>query len=220
MKIFLSIGTGPGIGLETAERFAREGYRIVLAARDNSKLSELAKTMSSKGYQVIARPVDASDLGSVTTLLKEIEAQFETIDVLHFNAASMRAATIDQQDASSFVYDLTVNIAAALVAVQVVSRGMLDRRSGSILMTGGGLAVQPAPNYLSLSIGKAGVRTLANALFAPFQENNVHIASVTVATNVAANSPESQGVAETFWALHNAPRSEWVSEVTYPEPVV
>ena len=217
MKTFLSIGSGPGIGAATAERFAREGYRIVLSSRSTEKLAERAGQLAAKGYQVETRAVDAGDLASVTALVREVEAQFGAIDVLHFNAASMRAATIEQQDAATFVPDMTVNIGAALVAVQEASRGMLARRSGTILLTGGGFALAPSADYLSLSIGKAGIRAIAHALFAPFRDRNVHIGSVTVATLVAAESKEAQGVADAFWNLHDASPENWVAEVGYPD---
>jgi short-subunit dehydrogenase len=217
MKTFLSIGSGPGIGASTAERFAREGYRIVLSSRSTEKLAERAGQLAAKGYQVETRAVDAGDLASVTALVREVETQFGAIDVLHFNAASMRAATMEQQDPATFVPDLTVNIGAALVAVQEASRGMLARRSGTILLTGGGFALAPSADYLSLSIGKAGIRAMAHALFAPFRDRNVHIGSVTVATLVAAESKEAQGVAEAFWNLHDASPENWVAEVSYPD---
>jgi len=37
MKTFLSIGTGPGMGLATAERFAGEGFRVILSARNETR---------------------------------------------------------------------------------------------------------------------------------------------------------------------------------------
>ena len=216
MKTFLSIGSGPGIGAATAERFAREGYRLVLTSRDAPKLAERAKQLVAKGHEVETRSVDAGDLAGVAALVREVQAQVGTIDVLHFNSASMRAASIALQDADTFVADLTVNIGAAFVAVQEASRGMLARRSGSILLTGGVFAITPVADYLSLSIGKAGIRALTQALFASFQEQNVHIASVTVATLVAAESAEARGVADAFWDLNNAPPEAWVAEVSYP----
>jgi short-subunit dehydrogenase len=216
MKTFLSIGSGPGIGSATAERFGREGFRLILTSRDTNKLAKRAEELAAKGYEVVTRAVDAGDLDRVTALVREVEAQFGAIDVLHFNAASMRAATLEQQEADTFIPDLTVNVGAALVAVQEVSRGMLARQSGSILLTGGVFAITPVAEYLSLSIGKAGVRALTHALFAPFRERNVHIATVTVATLVAANSAEAREVADAFWRLHDASPESWVAEVTYP----
>jgi short-subunit dehydrogenase len=216
MKTFLSIGSGPGIGTATAERFAEEGFRIIVTSRDVAKLAERADQLAAKGHQVDVRTVDAGDLASVSALVREAEAEFGAIDVLHFNSASMRAATIETQPANTFVSDLTVNIGAALVAVQASSRAMLARGSGTMLLTGGAFALAPDPEYLSLSIGKAGLRALTQALFAPFKERGVHIGSVNVATLVAPDSAEARSVAEAFWSLHNAPVEAWSPEVTYP----
>jgi short-subunit dehydrogenase len=215
MKTFLSIGSGPGIGMATAERFAREGFRIVLTSRNAASLVDRAKRLGARGVQVETRNVDAGDLASVSALVREVETRVGAIDVLHFNSASMRAGTIETQAADTFVPDLTVNIGAALVAVQEASRAMLARGTGTLLLTGGGFAVAPDPGYLSLSIGKAGIRALAHALFAPFRERRVHIASVTVATLVAAGSREAEGVAEAFWGLHSSPAEAWSPEVIY-----
>ena len=215
MKTFLSIGSGPGIGTARAERFAEEGFRIVLASRDMARLAEKAEQLTRKGHQVALKTVDAGDLASVSALVRETEAEFGAIDVLHFNSASMRAATIETQAADTFVPDLTVNIGAALVAIQEASRAMLARGSGTILLTGGMFALEPSPEYLSLSIGKAGLRALTQALFAPFKGRGVHIASVNVATLVAADSVEARGVADAFWRLHDSPAESWSPEVTY-----
>ncbi|MGO4569592.1 SDR family NAD(P)-dependent oxidoreductase [Rhizobium sp. 2YAF20] len=216
MKTFLSIGSGPGIGTATAERFAREGYRVVLTSRDPAKLAGRVAQLESNGYTVAAKAVDAGDLASISTLIKETEAEFGAINVLHFNSASMHSATIETQPADTFVPDLTVNIGAPLVAIQDVSRGMLQRGEGTILLTGGMFGVTPHPDYLSLSIGKAGIRSLTHGLFDSFKDRGVHVAMVNVATLVAPDSPEAHGIAEAFWNLHAEPQATWSADVTYP----
>jgi NAD(P)-dependent dehydrogenase (short-subunit alcohol dehydrogenase family) len=47
---YLSIGSGPGIGGATAERFAKEGFRIVVTSLDSTKLAKRAEQLSAKGY--------------------------------------------------------------------------------------------------------------------------------------------------------------------------
>jgi NAD(P)-dependent dehydrogenase (short-subunit alcohol dehydrogenase family) len=216
MKTLLSIGSGPGIGIATAERFAREGFRIVLTSRSPEKLAARAQQLSDQGYTVVVKSVDAGNLASVAQLVRQTEAEFGGIDALHFNAASMHSASIESQASDSFVPDLTVNIGAALVATQEASRGMLKRGSGAILLTGGGFALYPHPDYLSLSIGKAGIRNLTYGIFESFKERGVHVASVMVSTLVSADSPESRGIGQAFWDLYAQPRDAWTAEVTYP----
>lgn len=218
MKNFLSIGTGPGIGIATAQRFAKEGFRVVLAARNQTALQDRAQVLRDQGYAVEVEAVDAGDLGDITRLIQDTEARFGAIDVLHFNAASMRAATIETQAAETFVPDLTVNLGAALVATQAVARGMLARGAGSILLTNGIFAEHPNPDYLSLSIGKAGLRAMTQGLFEPFKQRGVHIAGVMVAALVAPGSAEANGIAELFLELHRQAPGAWTPELTYQAP--
>jgi NAD(P)-dependent dehydrogenase (short-subunit alcohol dehydrogenase family) len=215
MKTFLSIGAGPGNGLATAERFAREGFRIVLASRDAGKTEQLAAGLRDKGHSAEARTLDASDDASVAGLVREVETSFGAIDVLHYNAASLRNATIADQPGETFNADLAVNIGGALSAIKAASPAMLERGEGTILLTGGGLSVKPKPDFLSLAIGKVGIRTLAKGLFAPFKAQGVHIASLTVVPQIKPGSAEADAVGEHFWQLHAQALDAWTDEATY-----
>ena len=214
MKTFLSIGSGPGIGLAVATRFAREGFRVVFSARDASRTRELADGLRAQGHTVEARAVDAADPDGVAALVADVEAAFGGLDVLHFNAASMRNQTLEQQPRDTFNADLAVNIGGALAAAQAAAPGMTARGAGSILLTGGGFALQPHPAYLSLSIGKAGVRALAHGIAEPLRAKGVHVATVTVAGFVD-DARHAEAVAERFWALHSQPAGAWTVEETY-----
>jgi short-subunit dehydrogenase len=214
MKTFLSIGTGPGMGFATAERFAKEGFKVVLSARNGAKIQELADQLRAKGYTAEVRDVDAADPASVARLIADVEGN-GAIDVLHYNAASMRKATLTEQPSDTFNSDLSVNIGGALAAAQAASTKMFDRKSGTILLTGGGFALQPSPDYLSLSIGKAGIRALAQGIFESFKAQGVHVATVTVAASVSAGSKDAEAVAEQFWQLHSQEANAWTVETTY-----
>lgn len=216
MKTFLSIGTGPGIGYETAARFAKEGYRVVLSARNLDKLNALANKLKGTNSVVETRTVDASNPTSITNLVNEVKASFGSIDVLHYNAANLRQATVDTQTADTFNSDLAVNIGGALSSIQAVNPNMESQGSGTILLTGGGFGIYPSPDYLSLSIGKAGIRALTLGLFESSKEKNIHVATVTVCAFVSPDSQDTKDIAENFWKLHNQPKTEWVAEVMYP----
>lgn len=215
MKTFLSIGAGPGMGLATAERFAKEGFQVVLSARNAAKTKELADELTTKGYKAEARTVDTSDPASVEALIADVAKSVGPIDVLHYNAASMRKATLVEQPTKSFNSDLAVNIGGAQVAVQAAAPKMFERGTGTILLTGGGFAMHPSPDYLSLSIGKAGIRALAQGLFEAFKEKNVHVATVTVAGFVDPGSKAAEAVADHFWRFHSQPKAAWSVEEIY-----
>lgn len=215
MKTFLSIGAGPGMGFETAERFAREGFRVILSARNEPKAQELAERLKAKGHAAEVRTVDASSPSSVADLVEGIEREFDGIDVLYYNAAAMRQSDLADQPRDTFNADLAVNIGGAMAATQAVAPRMAGRGTGTILLTGGGFALQPHPDYLSLSIGKAGIRALAQGIFETFKEKGIHVATVTVAGIVNPGSEDAKAVGERFWQLHAQPKGSWEMEAVH-----
>src|SRR5262245_46613311 len=215
MKTFLSIGAGPGMGFATAERFAKEGFQVVLAARSVARTQGLAERLISNGYRASVREVDSGAPKRIAELVADVQQQHGAIDVLHYNAASMRKATLSEQPRDSFNDDLAVNIGGALVAAQAVAPTMEEQNSGAILLTGGGFALAPSPDYLSVSIGKAGIRALAHGLFEPFREKGIHVATVTVCTFVSPESKEASSVAEQVWHLYSQPKDSWTVEANY-----
>lgn len=215
MKTFLSIGTGPGMGLATAERFAQAGYRVVLSARTRTKLDVMAAELNNRGYAAQVRIVDAGDPSSVNDLIAAVVQEHGAIDVLHYNAAALRQATVMDQPLDSFLPDLAVNIGGALAAIHACLPGMRQAKSGSILLTGGGFGVVPHPDFLSLSVGKAGIRTLALGLFETLRADGIHIATVTVSAYVKPGSQEAIEIAQLFFELHSQSAQDWRPEFVY-----
>lgn len=95
---------------------------------------------------------------------------------------------------------------------------MRQRGQGSILMTGGGLALDPTPmpEYAGLAAGKAALRNLAYSLAAELGPVGIHVATVTVAGIVRRGTHHNpDDIAEAFWALHRQPAGAWETEVIY-----
>jgi len=216
MKTFLSIGSGAGIGFATAERFAKEGFQVALSNRTLPKGRELADRLRAKGYRAEARIVDTADPESVVALIVDVQREVGAIDVLHYNTASMREATLAEQPRDTFGADLAVNIGGALVAAQAVGRQMRERGSGTILLTGGGYSLKPSSQFISLSIGKAGIRALTLGAFESLKHEGIHIATVTIEVAINPDSQNAERVAELFWRLHSEPIGQWTAEVKYP----
>lgn len=206
-KLYVGIGIGPGMGLSTAERFSREGYDVVITARNKSKIEQLAEELSrDTGGKVVAMALDAGDLNAIRELA---DTYGESTTVLHYNAASMHNTSIFDASVESLAHDITVDITGALVAVKAFTAFMKKNKQGTVLLTGGGFALSPSPEYLTLSIGKAGIRSMAEALFPVMAESGIHIATVTVAKVVSAGSSDAEAAAEAFWNLHNQPSEAW-----------
>jgi NAD(P)-dependent dehydrogenase (short-subunit alcohol dehydrogenase family) len=187
-----------------------------LSARNPTNTRELADRLKAKGYRAEVRTVNSADPESVAALITDVEKQFGAIDVLHYNAASLRKATVWEQSRATFVQDLAVNIGGALVAIQAAGQQMSERRSGTIVLTGGGLSLAPNSEFISLSIGKAGIRAMVLGTFESLKRKGIHIATVTVSAAVAPDSEAAEAVAERFWQLHSQPIDRWTAEMTYP----
>lgn len=216
MKTILIIGAGPGIGAATAERFGREGWHVVLAARSASKLDHVANALRADGVAAETRTVDARDEAAIAAIVEEVAANSSGLDTVHFNAAAMTQAGVLDQSTDAMMDDLAVSIGGAVAVLRTAGQVMAERGSGTILLTGGALALQPSNDLLSLSIGKAGIRALAHAVFDDFAARGVHVATVTVGAMIRPGSREAAGVADAFWALQAQSRDAWSWEASYP----
>jgi len=91
---------------------------------------------------------------------------------------------------------------------------MAQAGHGTILITGG--MPDPVPDVTSLSLGKAGVRALAELLARAYEPSGVHVATITVAGAVAPGSAfDPDEIANEYWRVHTQPAGEWEREVVY-----
>lgn len=216
--LFLSIGTGPGIGLQTAIRFAREGFHPVLAARRPDRLAPLAEELRrSTGREADVLAVDAADPAQIMALAERygMERCGQAVGVVHYNAAIVHGQSLAEADYRDLDQDIRTGISGALYTLKAFAPAMLARREGTLLLTGGVLALHPFAEYLTLGIAKAGIRNMTEALFEGFAGRNVHIATVTVSSAIAPRSPEAAAVADLFWSLHSQPKARWTWEEVY-----
>lgn len=216
----LILGAGPGIGLATARRFGQEGYHVVLASRNTARLQGLAAQLEAEGLSASVEQVDVSDVQSIAGLVQRIG---DDLSVLHYNAGvlhydaegQLQARPLQAETPASLVSDTQVNLIGAMAAIQAALPALSNTTGASVLLTGGGFGVQPSADFLTLSVGKAGLRAVALALFEPLKQQRVHVSTVTVSRLVEAESPEAGAVAEAFWALHAQPEGQWTVETVY-----
>ena len=210
------IGAGPGVGLAVARRFGREGFRLALVARRSEPLRALVDALRSEGFEAAGYAADAGNFDQLRYTLNEIVDRSGAPSVLVYNAASATQALPSVLDAARLQQDLAVNVTGALVAAQQVIAPMRSLGKGTILLTGGGLALQPYPPLAALAIGKAGIRNLTYSLGGELEPEGIHVATVTIAGYVQPGTPfDPDRIAEAYWQLHVQPRSEWMREIVY-----
>ena len=141
-KLFIGIGVGPGLGASTAERFAQEGFDILLTARNKNRVLELADAIGNKtGVKATALELDASNPKAIAEFT---EKHGSPADVVHFNAAGMSSPVLQDTSVESLENDLRVNITSPLVTIKGFTSHLAKKGKGTILLTGGALAMYPS----------------------------------------------------------------------------
>lgn len=208
MQNILIIGAGPGVSFGVARRFAKEGFRILLVARNQEKLDASVQVLKGLGFEAHAQSADVSDFNALAGVIGQFQTQYGFIDVLLYNAAALRKTPPSSTDPEIMVQDFRVNVAAALAAVQKVLPAMQQQKKGTILLTGGGLSLNPYYEYASLSVGKAGIRSLAFSLAQELQPQGIKVGTVTIAGFVKKDTHfDPDKIAEEFWKMHTSKQS-------------
>jgi NAD(P)-dependent dehydrogenase (short-subunit alcohol dehydrogenase family) len=198
------IGAGPGIGQAVGRRFAREGLPVALIARRPPDAPWADLTLSA----------DSSDESALQSGLDQVVAKLGTPDVVVYNTAKIAADRIGELSLREQLDAWTINVGGAITAAAHVAPAMVANGGGSFLITGG--MPETKPEYVSLSLGKAGVRALVSLLDQTYGPGGLHAATVTVYGGVAPGTAfDPDAIAEHYWALHQQPREQWSHEVHF-----
>jgi NAD(P)-dependent dehydrogenase (short-subunit alcohol dehydrogenase family) len=216
------IGAGPGLGQSIAGRFAREGLPVAVLARRRETVDAAAATLERFGVAVLPLPVDTTDEAALRSALDAAANAHGAPDVVVYNAAIIQRDAPGDLPAQAQLDAWSVNVVGALTAATHVAPAMTARGNGSFIITGG--MPEPVAQYLSLSLGKAGVRALAAMLHEYYGPAGMHVATVTVYGSIAPGTAfDPDEIAEHYWRLHRQPREAWQLEVRYsgePHPAM
>jgi NAD(P)-dependent dehydrogenase (short-subunit alcohol dehydrogenase family) len=183
---------------------------VGLVARSKETLT----TVSEGLLGVTAVPADTADEGGLRSALDQIVDELGVPEVVVYNAAIIQPDAIGDLTARQQLDAWAVNVVGAITTAAHVVPAMVRNGGGSFILTGGMPEAKAA--YVSLSLGKAGVRTLVTLLDQQYGVSGVHAATVTVAGAVAPGTAfDPDDIAEHYWRLHNQPRDQWQHEIVY-----
>ncbi|UFH57269.1 SDR family oxidoreductase [Spirosoma sp. KNUC1025] len=207
-KSLLIIGAGPGLSSSVAEKFASEGFNIKLVSRSAVNLERIKRKLEAQGIDVAFSTADAGSATQLRESIQTLSIGSSGFDVVLYNAAVVKARDIMDESPEELTREFTVNVANALSVLQATYEG-LKHTKGAFLLTGGGLGINPSADYGSLSIGKAGVRSLAYQLHERLKADGIYVGLLTVAGFI---NPDSEThapalLADLFWKLY-AERTE------------
>lgn len=204
-RVCIVVGVGPGIGLATAKRFAREGFAVAMLARRADALKNYVEEVTRSGGVAKAYACDLVDPIAAFAAVENAIAELGVPSVLVYNAAFWRESHPMDLSPQVFADDLNVSVVSALASVQAVYRPMKVAGGGTILFTGGGLALKPETGVAvpSLTAGKSALRGLAYALNPTLAEDHIKVAILTVKGMIKFDTDLNANiVAERFWSMY------------------
>lgn len=158
-------GASSGIGTALAEHLAARGYSLILIARREDRLRELADRLAQR-HRVEAE-VYACDLGDRDARAKLVaDLAARDIAVLCNNAGFATYGPLSTLDAQREGLQVELDVVAVHELTLAVLPGMLERKAGAILITGSTAGNQPGPNNTTYAASKAFANTFAESLHA------------------------------------------------------
>ena len=212
-KTALITGASKGIGAAAARAFADAGAKVVLAARSEVAIAELA---SEIGDAAIAVPCDVSSYSDVTAAVAKAEAAFGPVDVLVNNAGVIDPiGHLAECDPAEWGRLIDINLKGVLHGMRAVMPGMIERGAGTILNISSGAAHGPVEGWSAYCSSKAGVFMLTRMGDKEAREAGVRVMGLspgTVATDMQKEIKASgiNPVSKLEWSDHSPP--EWPAQ--------
>jgi NAD(P)-dependent dehydrogenase (short-subunit alcohol dehydrogenase family) len=123
----LIVGAGPGLGASLARTFARDGMRVIVAARSNDRLESIAR---ETGAGVLT--CDATDVAAVATLFDAAAEQLGAApEVVVYNASQRVRGPLVDVDPLAVARAVSVTAYGAFLVAQQAARRMVPMRQGT-----------------------------------------------------------------------------------------
>jgi 3-oxoacyl-[acyl-carrier protein] reductase len=199
-KVALVTGSAGGIGLGIAQRFAREGAKVVICDMDGDRLPEAAGTVEEAGGEVLPVQVDLSVEADVERLFSQAVDRFGTLDILVNNALM----NVGEGSRGPFLkmasqgWDrfMAANLGMLFYCSHRAAKIMARKRNGSIVNISTNGAVRPHRNSIAYDAMKGAVDSFTRAAAIDLAPWGVRVNSIQpglIATRpFLAQPPEEQ----------------------------
>jgi short-subunit dehydrogenase len=187
-QVVVITGASQGIGRETALEMGRAGAAVVLAARNEEALTELALEIERIGGKAEAVPTDVAEYDQVERLGARAVERFGRIDTWVNDAAVSIYATVEELAPDEMERLVRVNLLGQMFGSKVAVHHMKPRRSGTIVNIGSALSERAIPLQSAYVATKHGVQGFSEALRLELQHEETGI-DVVVILPSSINTP-------------------------------
>ena len=232
----LPVGIRWGVGGAIAQKFAKEGFFVVLTTRTEANASGLAAAIGNQGGDCMIVELDLTRQESIASAFATIRAEAGDPHVLVYNAGYLEGRDLPPEKEllehiPVEMFDATQHIACRgpfLVAKEVLP-AMRKRGEGSFFFSNNSSSLRGRKRMTgqSLYYPRVMMRTLAQVLTEEYSEHGIHVANIVIdglidspGTHALARARENPDVvinpvkiAEAFYYLHTQDRSCWTHEL-------
>jgi NAD(P)-dependent dehydrogenase (short-subunit alcohol dehydrogenase family) len=182
-KVAIVTGGSSGIGKETAKRLVAEGASVVIAGKDEEKLTVVAKEITGDPSKVRFSAGDIAKPETGRALVELAEQEFGGLDILISNAGVFRPKPFAEIDEEEYDWFLDTILKGKFFIAQAAAKAMKKRGGGSIVHTGSLWALQAigATPSSAYSAANAGVHSLVHNLALELAGDHIRINAVAPA---------------------------------------
>ena len=169
-KTALVTGGTSGIGLATAQEFARQGAKVFITGR---RQAELDAAVEAIGHGVVGMRADSADLADLDRVYAEIAQRSGQLDVLFANAGGGDMLPLGAITEEHFDRIFGTNVRGVVFTVQKALPLLKD--GASIILTGSTVSIQGTENFSVYSASKAAVRNFARSWLLDLKARRIRV---------------------------------------------
>ena len=177
-RVALVTGASQGIGRACALALAQQGAKVAAAARNQEKLAELVKEISSAGREAAAFKLDVVNEDDIKAVVKEAVGKFGKIDILVNNAGIARDTLVMRMKRADWDAVLATNLTGAHLCIQAVVGSMLKQRWGRIINISSVVGEMGQAGQANYAATKAGLIGLTMAVARELASRNITVNAV------------------------------------------
>jgi NAD(P)-dependent dehydrogenase (short-subunit alcohol dehydrogenase family) len=178
-KVAIVSGVGPGLGRRAAVRLAANGADLVLGARRQSSLDDVAQEIKALGRKVVTLSTDINDEEQCAALCALAQQELGSVDVLVNNAFRFDAfQKFEDVDLKQWEKITGTNVFGSLRMTKAALPYLEQAGGGSVVMVASLVARQPQPLQGGYATSKGGLLTATRVLAFELGEKNIRVNAV------------------------------------------
>jgi NAD(P)-dependent dehydrogenase (short-subunit alcohol dehydrogenase family) len=162
-KVAIITGGGSGIGRAISLSFAREGAKVVLAARGLERLEKTKEAIEALGSEALAIKTDVTVSQDINDMVKKTINRFGKIDILVNNSGIYPMGPFLEETEEEIDRVFDVNLKGVFLCTQAVAREMVKQKKGKIISIASGQGRIGVPMYAHYSASKGGIISATRA---------------------------------------------------------